>query len=102
MTADARVETCARCGHTTPDCDMCGQEWPFLGAGIGAARYCHTFVSGFGLSCYELAHWEWSVGSLDGRPWIHWPRDSGEVEMAGTRVTRDDREYPGDGTGSGN
>lgn len=74
-----RAETCDRCGHTTPTCAGCGEEWPFLGAGIGEQRYCHSFVAGAGVSCYEAAQWEWSAGLLGGLPWVHWPRDDSEA-----------------------
>lgn len=75
MTARVKQETCARCGHTTPDCDRCGQSWPFLGAGIGPNRYCHTYVERPAASCYEIAVWQWSAMTGGGAPWVHWPRE---------------------------
>lgn len=76
MTARVKQETCARCGHTTPDCETCGQSWPFLGAGIGDRRYCHTFVDGLGPTCYEAAQWDRSPTRRLGEvPWVHWPRE---------------------------
>jgi hypothetical protein len=79
VTARVKQETCTRCGHTTPDCETCDRQWPFLGAGIGERRYCHTFVEGHSPTCYEAAQWDSSTGLLGGLPWVHWPREeSGE------------------------
>ena len=49
-------ETCARCGHKSLYCEACGRSDPFLGAGIGDKKYCHTF-SLSKPTCYMLEQW---------------------------------------------
>lgn len=51
------VETCARCGHTAPTCDRCGEHHLLLGGRVGERDYCHTFVEQ-GPTCYMLTQWE--------------------------------------------
>lgn len=38
------TETCARCGHSAPDCDTCGWTTPILGGLIDGQPYCHTYT----------------------------------------------------------
>lgn len=52
MTA-VKHETCARCGHTTPGCERCDRQWPFLGGLLGGNTYCHTYVVGSS-TCYGI------------------------------------------------
>ena len=66
-------ETCARCGHQTPTCPNCDDEWPFLGASIDDRYYCHTFVEGDVETCYEVT----SRGDVVPRLFHEWVIDRG-------------------------
>lgn len=47
---------CARCGHTSPQCERCGRSDPVLGGYVaGVGSLCHTFESAADRpTCYEL------------------------------------------------
>lgn len=63
-------QSCARCGHTAPQCDRCGAATPALGGHIGGADLCHTFA--VQPSCYTLS-------VREGRRWHVLPNGSCEA-----------------------
>lgn len=90
-------------------CPVCGEQTKTRASGgpYNSRVVIQSHAPGPGLFAPCPFHrWDWPAlrdgvaGCGCGSPTR--PRDSGEVEMAGTRVTRDDREYPADGTDSGN